>query len=139
MAAGGAERYFTRWYKPGTAGPGGEGGGGRFWGVPWSVGDGCLWPVADVKGRPCEDFCVLQHSNRRVVLTGLAGGAGEGWILGGVGGGRLLPLHTWGASGGVFIFLEKEAAGSTPAETPGAGGVHDSRKVANLSLPTAFF
>ncbi|OWK62988.1 Protein Simiate [Lonchura striata] len=37
MAAGpgGAERYFTRWYKP------------------------------DVKGRPCEDFCVLQHSNRR--------------------------------------------------------------------------
>ncbi|NWZ49182.1 F206A protein, partial [Haliaeetus albicilla] len=30
-----------------------------------SVGDGCLWPVADVKGRPCEDFCVLQHSNRR--------------------------------------------------------------------------
>ncbi|NXP23997.1 F206A protein, partial [Scytalopus superciliaris] len=32
----GAERYFTRWYKP------------------------------DVKGRPCEDFCVLQHSNRRV-------------------------------------------------------------------------
>ncbi|RLW13054.1 hypothetical protein DV515_00000062 [Chloebia gouldiae] len=38
MAAGpgGAERYFTRWYKP------------------------------DVKGRPCEDFCVLQHSNRRV-------------------------------------------------------------------------
>ncbi|XP_042654201.1 protein Abitram isoform X1 [Tyto alba] len=31
---GGAERYFTRWYKP------------------------------DVKGRPCEDFCVLQHSNR---------------------------------------------------------------------------
>ncbi|NWI64254.1 F206A protein, partial [Todus mexicanus] len=21
--------------------------------------------VADVKGRPCEDFCVLQHSNRR--------------------------------------------------------------------------
>ncbi|NXJ06127.1 F206A protein, partial [Odontophorus gujanensis] len=39
MAAGeawGAARYFTRWYK------------------------------ADVKGRPCEDFCVLQHSNRRV-------------------------------------------------------------------------
>ncbi|NXC30496.1 F206A protein, partial [Campylorhamphus procurvoides] len=34
--AAGAERYFTRWYKP------------------------------DVKGRPCEDFCVLQHSNRRV-------------------------------------------------------------------------
>ncbi|NWR92180.1 F206A protein, partial [Furnarius figulus] len=34
--AAGAERYFTRWYK------------------------------ADVKGRPCEDFCVLQHSNRRV-------------------------------------------------------------------------
>ncbi|NWZ31790.1 F206A protein, partial [Asarcornis scutulata] len=24
-----------------------------------------LWPLADVKGRPCEDFCVLQHSNRR--------------------------------------------------------------------------
>ncbi|NWV00910.1 F206A protein, partial [Upupa epops] len=39
-AAGGAERYFTRWYK------------------------------ADVKGRPCEDFCVLQHSNRRVGLRG---------------------------------------------------------------------
>ncbi|OXB57013.1 hypothetical protein ASZ78_015599 [Callipepla squamata] len=39
MAAGealGAARYFRRWYK------------------------------ADVKGRPCEDFCVLQHSNRRV-------------------------------------------------------------------------
>ncbi|NWI97339.1 F206A protein, partial [Pitta sordida] len=40
---GGAERYFTRWYKP------------------------------DVKGRPCEDFCVLQHSNRRVGW----GGPGE--------------------------------------------------------------
>ncbi|NXN96827.1 F206A protein, partial [Rhinopomastus cyanomelas] len=39
-AAGGAERYFRRWYK------------------------------ADVKGRPCEDFCVLQHSNRRVGLRG---------------------------------------------------------------------
>ncbi|NXV14295.1 F206A protein, partial [Cepphus grylle] len=39
-AAGGAERYFTRWYKP------------------------------DVKGRPCEDFCVLQHSNRRVAGPG---------------------------------------------------------------------
>ncbi|XP_071660438.1 protein Abitram isoform X2 [Patagioenas fasciata] len=41
MAAGpgGAERYFTRWYKP------------------------------DVKGRPCEDFCVLQHSNRICVIT----------------------------------------------------------------------
>ncbi|XP_068003590.1 protein Abitram isoform X2 [Melanerpes formicivorus] len=38
-AAGGAERYFTRWYKP------------------------------DVKGRPCEDFCVLQHSNRICVIT----------------------------------------------------------------------
>ncbi|XP_064561736.1 protein Abitram [Zonotrichia leucophrys gambelii] len=36
---GGAERYFTRWYKP------------------------------DVKGRPCEDFCVLQHSNRICVIT----------------------------------------------------------------------
>ncbi|NXK76387.1 F206A protein, partial [Amazona guildingii] len=36
---GGAERYFTRWYKP------------------------------DVKGRPCEDFCVLQHSNRRVICV----------------------------------------------------------------------
>ncbi|XP_029814752.1 protein Abitram [Manacus vitellinus] len=35
----GAERYFTRWYKP------------------------------DVKGRPCEDFCVLQHSNRICVIT----------------------------------------------------------------------
>lgn len=32
MAAGGAERYFTRWYKPGTAGPGGEGGGGAVLG-----------------------------------------------------------------------------------------------------------
>ncbi|NWQ67659.1 F206A protein, partial [Neopipo cinnamomea] len=40
----GAERYFTRWYKP------------------------------DVKGRPCEDFCVLQHSNRRVGRGG--GGLG---------------------------------------------------------------
>ncbi|NXX93420.1 F206A protein, partial [Centropus bengalensis] len=29
-------------------------------------GHWCLCPVADVKGRPCEDFCVLQHSNRRV-------------------------------------------------------------------------
>ncbi|KAF1572936.1 UNVERIFIED_CONTAM: Protein Simiate, partial [Eudyptes pachyrhynchus] len=28
-------------------------------------GHRCLCPVADVKGRPCEDFCVLQHSNRR--------------------------------------------------------------------------
>uniref|UniRef100_A0A8B9UTI4 Protein Simiate n=1 Tax=Anas zonorhyncha TaxID=75864 RepID=A0A8B9UTI4_9AVES len=36
---GGAARYFTRWYKP------------------------------DVKGRPCEDFCVLQHSNRICVIT----------------------------------------------------------------------
>ncbi|NXF75885.1 F206A protein, partial [Sclerurus mexicanus] len=35
--AAGAERYFTRWYK------------------------------ADVKGRPCEDFCVLQHSNICVI------------------------------------------------------------------------
>ncbi|NP_001006383.2 protein Abitram isoform 3 [Gallus gallus] len=35
----GAARYFTRWYK------------------------------ADVKGRPCEDFCVLQHSNRICVIT----------------------------------------------------------------------
>ncbi|XP_021244808.1 protein Simiate isoform X2 [Numida meleagris] len=37
--AWGAARYFTRWYK------------------------------ADVKGRPCEDFCVLQHSNRICVIT----------------------------------------------------------------------
>ncbi|NXR61301.1 F206A protein, partial [Rhadina sibilatrix] len=35
-------RYFTRWYKP------------------------------DVKGRPCEDFCVLQHSNRRICVITLA-------------------------------------------------------------------
>ncbi|NXB92564.1 F206A protein, partial [Vidua chalybeata] len=57
---GGAERYFTRWYKPGTAG--GRAGPGRG-------GGGALTPLcallADVKGRPCEDFCVLQHSNRR--------------------------------------------------------------------------
>ncbi|NXP82545.1 F206A protein, partial [Ramphastos sulfuratus] len=28
-------------------------------------GHWCLCLVTDVKGRPCEDFCVLQHSNRR--------------------------------------------------------------------------
>ncbi|NXX85355.1 F206A protein, partial [Urocolius indicus] len=39
--------------KPGLQGP------ARHW---------CLCPVADVKGRPCEDFCVLQHSNRRVAI-----------------------------------------------------------------------
>ncbi|XP_061444888.1 protein Abitram isoform X1 [Rhineura floridana] len=33
------ERYFTRWYKP------------------------------DVKGNPCEDHCILQHSNRICVIT----------------------------------------------------------------------
>ncbi|KAM9308267.1 protein Abitram [Gastrophryne carolinensis] len=33
------DRYFTRWYK------------------------------ADVKGKPCEDFCILQHSNRICVVT----------------------------------------------------------------------
>ncbi|KAI6075376.1 Protein Simiate [Aix galericulata] len=49
---GGAARYFTRWYKP------------------------------DVKGRPCEDFCVLQHSNRRVA-------AGSGLPLSSSSGGRL--------------------------------------------------
>ncbi|KAM4705843.1 protein Abitram [Rhinophrynus dorsalis] len=32
-------RYFTRWYKP------------------------------DVKGKPCEDHCILQHSNRICVVT----------------------------------------------------------------------
>ncbi|XP_073907417.1 protein Abitram isoform X3 [Castor canadensis] len=36
------DRYFTRWYK------------------------------ADVKGKPCEDHCILQHSNRICVIT-LAG------------------------------------------------------------------
>ncbi|XP_060110500.1 protein Abitram isoform X1 [Heteronotia binoei] len=34
-----AERYFTRWYKP------------------------------DVKGNPCEDHCILQHSNRICVVA----------------------------------------------------------------------
>ncbi|KAM7092252.1 protein Abitram isoform 1-T1 [Molossus nigricans] len=33
------DRYFTRWYK------------------------------ADVKGKPCEDHCILQHSNRICVIT----------------------------------------------------------------------
>ncbi|XP_062900159.1 protein Abitram [Mobula hypostoma] len=33
------DRYFTRWYK------------------------------TDVKGRPCEDHCILQHSNRLCVIT----------------------------------------------------------------------
>ncbi|XP_068090683.1 protein Abitram [Hyperolius riggenbachi] len=33
------DRYFTRWYK------------------------------ADVKGKTCEDFCILQHSNRICVVT----------------------------------------------------------------------
>ncbi|XP_007516244.2 protein Abitram [Erinaceus europaeus] len=33
------ERYFTRWYK------------------------------ADVRGKPCEDHCILQHSNRICVIT----------------------------------------------------------------------
>lgn len=69
---------------------------------------------------------------------GACGGAGEGWIWGGGAPPSSPHLGSLGG-GGVFIFLEKEAAGSTPAETPGAGGVHDSRKVANLSLPTAFF
>ncbi|XP_064435487.1 protein Abitram isoform X4 [Mirounga angustirostris] len=32
------DRYFTRWYK------------------------------ADVKGKPCEDHCILQHSNRFLLL-----------------------------------------------------------------------
>ncbi|XP_028635744.1 protein Abitram [Grammomys surdaster] len=36
------DRYYTRWYK------------------------------ADVKGKPCEDHCILQHSNRICVIT-LAG------------------------------------------------------------------
>uniref|UniRef100_A0A8C3YMX7 Uncharacterized protein n=1 Tax=Catagonus wagneri TaxID=51154 RepID=A0A8C3YMX7_9CETA len=36
------DRYFTHWYK------------------------------ADVKGKPCEDRCILQHSNRICVIT-LAG------------------------------------------------------------------
>ncbi|XP_067862363.1 protein Abitram [Heptranchias perlo] len=33
------DRYFTRWYK------------------------------TDVKGKPCEDHCILQHSNRICVIT----------------------------------------------------------------------
>ncbi|MED6250461.1 hypothetical protein AMECASPLE_008990 [Ameca splendens] len=33
------DRYFTRWYR------------------------------ADMKGKPCEDHCVLQHSNRLCVVT----------------------------------------------------------------------
>uniref|UniRef100_A0A8C5WCN3 Protein Abitram n=1 Tax=Leptobrachium leishanense TaxID=445787 RepID=A0A8C5WCN3_9ANUR len=33
------DRYFTRWYKP------------------------------DMKGKPCEDHCILQHSNRICVVT----------------------------------------------------------------------
>ncbi|XP_072910560.1 protein Abitram [Hemitrygon akajei] len=33
------DRYFTRWYK------------------------------TDVKGKPCEDHCILQHSNRLCVIT----------------------------------------------------------------------
>ncbi|XP_078230207.1 protein Abitram isoform X3 [Callithrix jacchus] len=33
------DRYFTRWYK------------------------------ADVKGKSCEDHCILQHSNRICVIT----------------------------------------------------------------------
>ncbi|XP_055127549.1 protein Abitram isoform X2 [Symphalangus syndactylus] len=33
------DRYFTRWYKP------------------------------DVKGKFCEDHCILQHSNRICVIT----------------------------------------------------------------------
>ncbi|XP_062371395.1 protein Abitram isoform X1 [Cinclus cinclus] len=62
---GGAERYFTRWYKPGRAGPG--------WAEEGRLRCGALTPLcallADVKGRPCEDFCVLQHSNRICVIT----------------------------------------------------------------------
>ncbi|NXE23340.1 F206A protein, partial [Ardeotis kori] len=67
VARGGAERYFTRWYKPGTTGKGVGSGSGR----QRRGGDWCLCPVADVKGRPCEDFCVLQHSNRRHVFSQL--------------------------------------------------------------------
>ncbi|NP_001085336.1 protein Abitram isoform X1 [Xenopus laevis] len=33
------DRYFTRWYKP------------------------------DIKGKPCEDHCILQHSNRICIIT----------------------------------------------------------------------
>uniref|UniRef100_A0A1A7YTX0 Protein Abitram n=1 Tax=Iconisemion striatum TaxID=60296 RepID=A0A1A7YTX0_9TELE len=33
------DRYFTRWYR------------------------------ADMKGKPCEDHCILQHSNRLCVIT----------------------------------------------------------------------
>lgn len=33
------DRYYTRWYR------------------------------ADVKGKPCEDHCILQHSNRLCVIT----------------------------------------------------------------------
>lgn len=40
------------------------------WSVPGRHPHPCLWPLADVKGRPCEDFCVLQHSNRRVGRRG---------------------------------------------------------------------
>ncbi|NXE56185.1 F206A protein, partial [Casuarius casuarius] len=58
-AQGGAERYFTRWYKPGTALTGRGARGGGLCAVT------CVCVFADVKGRPCEDFCVLQHSNRQ--------------------------------------------------------------------------
>ncbi|NXK96101.1 F206A protein, partial [Formicarius rufipectus] len=61
MEAAGAERYFRRWYKAGTAGAGS--GAGPAVGLMLVTGVCAL--VADVKGRPCEDFCVLQHSNRR--------------------------------------------------------------------------
>ncbi|KAB1279950.1 Protein Simiate [Camelus dromedarius] len=47
------DRYFTRWYKAGK------------WGMIASAG-----PY--VKGKPCEDHCILQHSNRICVIT-LAG------------------------------------------------------------------
>lgn len=40
------------------------------WSLPGRHPHPCLWPLADVKGRPCEDFCVLQHSNRRVAGRG---------------------------------------------------------------------
>ncbi|XP_025858527.1 protein Abitram isoform X1 [Vulpes vulpes] len=47
------DRYFTRWYKA----------------AQWHQPTGSFIILPDVKGKPCEDHCILQHSNRICVIT----------------------------------------------------------------------
>ncbi|KAI1243210.1 hypothetical protein IHE44_0000798 [Lamprotornis superbus] len=59
---GGAERYFTRWYKPGTAGK--RAGPGRAQAGRRGP-DSSLCPLADVKGRP---ICVITLAEAHPLL-----------------------------------------------------------------------